>query len=208
MDEMKLVSFSLDEVKAIKRVLVSDRPYADRISLGFAARLLMIKDDLKEGHLVLDEIDYLESLRPRSKTKGEEQFLYPPLNPFWHKHYSAPRHILRNIGERWGLDRSGNRHLQAMIRDVAKTHGNDPDRWQAMIAHRLVIEGYNDRVQRGLTGDWIIFAKHDGRNYYLDLATHEEGTDPQRLYMKLHQGSAAEFPFVFEQHFNKTVNET
>ena len=202
MDEMKRVGFSMDEIKAIKRALVGDRPYADRISLGFAARLLLIKNDLKEDHFVLDEIDHLEGFRPGSKTKGEEQFLHPPLHPFWHKHYSAPRHLLRNIDERWGLRGSGNRDLQAMIRDVANTHGNDPEVWQGIISYRLVIDGYNDRAQRGLTGDWIIFAKHNGRNYYLDLATHHEGRDPQRLHVKLRQGSAAEFPFVFEQHLS------
>ena len=25
-----------------------------------------------------------------------------------------------------------------------------------------------------MTGDWIIFAKHEGQNFYLGLATHEE----------------------------------
>jgi hypothetical protein len=51
-----------------------------------------------------------------------------------------------------------------------------------------------------MTGDWIIFAKHEGQNFYLGLATHEEAM-PQvadQLYDKLRGGSAWEFPFLFE----------
>jgi hypothetical protein len=197
MGEMEHTSLHLDEIKAIKRALVKDRPYADRISFGFAIRLFIVKSDRREDHVVLDEIDHLEGLLRSSKTKREEQFRYPPLYPFWHKHYFAPRHMYRNISESWGLPRGGNKRLETMIQNVAETHGNDPAMWQGMIAHRLAIEGYEARAKRGLTGDWIIFAKHEGKNYYLDLASHEEGHDPERLYVKLRRGSAAEFPFIF-----------
>jgi hypothetical protein len=63
------------------------------------------------------------------------------------------------------------------------------------------MEGFVDRAKRGLSGDWIIFGKHADRNYYLDLATHDEGKQgapSERLYKKLREGSAAEFPFLFE----------
>ena len=196
--EMVKVSFDKGQMGAIKRALTNDRPFADRISLGFAVRLLSVKADLKEDHFVLDEIDYLEGLRPLSKTKQEEQFRHHPLHPFWHKHYSAPRHLLKNIDVRWNLTGGGNGDLLPMLREVAKTHGKSPARWPGVVAHRLVFEGYIDRAKRGLTGDWIIFGKHAGQNYYLDLATHKESEDSKRLYEKLRQGSAAEFPFLFE----------
>ena len=201
MGELLKVSFDIDQLREIKRVLTNDRPYADRISLGFALRLLSVKADLKEDHSVLDEIDCLEGLRPQSKTKQEKQFRHPPLHPFWHQHYSAPRHILKNIDTRWNLTGGGNRDLLAMLCDVARTHGKDPDRWQGAVSYRIVVDGYKDRAERGLTGDWIIFGQHGGQNYYLDLATHEEGkgANSKRLYEKLRQGSAAEFPFLFEQ---------
>ncbi|MGB6104046.1 MAG: hypothetical protein WBF88_09400 [Pusillimonas sp.] len=40
----------------------------------------------------------------------------------------------------------------------------------------------------------------EGCNYYLDLAAHEEGMpeSADRLFAKQQQGSAAEFPFLFE----------
>lgn len=48
-----------------------------------------------------------------------------------------------------------------------------------------------------MTGDWIVFGKQQGKNYYLDLATHAEPEEPARLYEKLRGGSEAEFPFLF-----------
>ncbi|MFZ0423816.1 MAG: hypothetical protein WAL80_13150 [Xanthobacteraceae bacterium] len=201
MGEMVKVSFDRDEMRAIKRAITNDRPFADRISLSFAVRLLSIKADLREDHFVLDEIDYLEGLRPPLNTKPAEQFRHPPLHPLWHKHYSAPRHLLKNIGIRWNLDGSGNKDLLSMLGEVANTHGKMPDQWPKVVVDRLVIGGFIDRTKRGLTGDWIIFGKHGGRNFYLDLATHNEGKQgvpSERLYQKLRDGSAAEFPFLFE----------
>ena len=192
---MASASFSSDEQHAIKWGVTDGRSYADRISLAFAIRLFMVKTGLREDHLILDEMDYLEGLRSRSKTKREEQFRYPPLHPFWHKHYSAPRHILRNISIRWALNGPGNRDLHALLHKLSKTHGND--NWQGALVHKLVHDGFRDRANRGFTGDWIIYAKYEGSRYYLDLAAHEEGADGERLYQKLRHGSFAEFPFLF-----------
>lgn len=190
------LSFDVDKLSSIKRVLLGGCPYAHRISFGFVNRLKEIKNDLGEDYFILDEFEYLEGLRSHSATKREEQFRHPPLHPFWHKHFSTPRHFLRNIGDRWGLGGKGNRDLTSMIEEVARTEGNNVD-WPSLLAHKLVVEGYQDRVQRGLTGDWIIYGKHEGKNYYLDVATHQEGKNSQRLYDKLRQGSALEFPFLF-----------
>jgi hypothetical protein len=68
------------------------------------------------------------------------------------------------------------------------------------LVHRLYVDGFEERAAQRLTGDWIIFAKHDGQNYYLDLATHEEAqgqANSERLMQKLRDGSRAEFRFLF-----------
>lgn len=87
-----------------------------------------------------------------------------------------------------------------MINEVMNQHGDNPDVWPAYLIDRLVLSGFEERAKRGLTGDWLIFAKHNGMNYYLDLATHEEGIDDNAhvLFEKLKNGSRAEFPFLFE----------
>jgi hypothetical protein len=45
-----------------------------------------------------------------------------------------------------------------------------------------------------LTGEWIIFAEHDGKNYYLCLATRKEGYDV--IADKIKSECCPEFPFL------------
>ncbi len=189
------VSFSSGELQTLKAAALPGRPFADRMSLAFAFRLIQAFSKRLGYHQILDELDYLEGFRPNSRTKSEKPFRGAPLKPLWHKNFCAPRHFPKNIGIRWGLDRKGNRDLDRLIGSIAKAGS---DRWAAQLCHQIVIGGYAERAQRGrLTGDWIIFARHDGRNYNLDLATHSEGNDGQALMEKIRLGSEAEFPFLF-----------
>lgn len=193
---MERVSLSLDEAREIKKQATHDAVYADSVSLGFALALSHLGEKRGEDRDVLHEIDVLEGFASNSSTKEPEQFKRRPLHPFWHKHFSTARHLMRNMGERWGLGKSGNRALSAMIEQVAMEYGNQPDLWQKRLAHDLILGGLNDRAAaRRMTGDWIVFAKHQGQNFYLGLATH--GDDDEALYERLRQGGEWEFPFLF-----------
>jgi hypothetical protein len=122
---MECFSLTLDQVMAIKRVATRDAPYADRVSLGFASALDQIRGRLGEDYDVLREMDVLEGLASSSSAKEPTQFKRLPLHPFWHKHFSTARHLIRNIGVRWGLERSGNGDLSTAIETVA-TEWGDP----------------------------------------------------------------------------------
>jgi hypothetical protein len=196
---MLSISLDRDQLDRIKSVAAREKPYAPRISLALAFRLLRITAQDLDTFSVLQEIDFLEGLRPVSRTKVQSQFTTPPLSlyPLWHKHFFTARHMVKNIGVRWNLDRTGNRDLQAMIEEVGKSYGDEPNDWIPQLAHRLTVGGYEDRIQHGLTGDWIVYAEHEGTKYYLDLASHQEGKDSQTLFEKLRSGCETEFPFVF-----------
>ena len=47
---------------------------------------------------------------------------------------------------------------------------------------------------KGATGEWIIFDKEDGQNYYLCLARHTDGDEA--IFGKLKQLVFPEFPFL------------
>ena len=113
---MERVSLSLDEVRAIKKYATRDAAYADRVSLGFAFALARLGEALGEDHDVLHEINVLEALASNSSTKESTQFKHPPLHPFWHKHFSTARHLMRNMGDRWD---SEIRELRAFGNDRA-----------------------------------------------------------------------------------------
>jgi hypothetical protein len=202
MDSEQMVSVSLDreQLNKLKREVVRGRSYWDRISIALAFRLLDKSDPYFNYFSVLDELDYLEGIRPTSRTKAEEQFRKRPLHPLWHKHFFLAKHVLRNVGVRWNLHNGGNKDHTKMLDEVAKNYGESPEVWPNYLAHRLVAQGFEERLRRGLTGDWIIFAKHDGKNFYLDLAIHEEGEEcrADALLQRIRNGSHAEFPFLFE----------
>jgi len=99
---------------------------------------------------------------------------------------------------------------------VATHHGENPDVWPGVLAHHVVTDGYLHRTRQGasatiremppgeprgqgLTGEWIIYGKHQGENYYLSLAKHSEAEQGQvaDLYARLHGSCQAEFPFLF-----------
>lgn len=198
-DATELVSLTLDQVAQLKLELLRGAPYASRVSFGLAMRLMRHPN---ERQAVLREIDALEGLRPETTTKPAEQFKHAPLAPLWHTHFFSPRHLPRNVGERWNVARGqGNRDLDSVLSEVASRCGHDPARWPGELAHRFYIGGFEDRASANrLTGDWIILAKHNGQNYYLDLAMHEEAdgqSNSERLMQKLIAGSRAEFPFLF-----------
>lgn len=196
--ELAKISLSFDELAVLKKAATRERPYAQRLSAGLIIRLLTTARD--DAPFVLDGIDGLEGLRVSRNVKSASQFRHPPLHPLWHKHFFAPRHMIRNIGERWGIARGkGNGDLDQMIARVADEHGHDPDVWPGVLAHQFA-DGYVEHSQAGrITGDWIVFAEHEGTRYYLDLASHEEGQGAraEHLLAKLRCSAAAEFPFVF-----------
>lgn len=191
-----------DEMAAFKRLVTGEASYADRVSLGFALRLAIFRQQTGNDHDVLFEIQHLEQ-GTATTTKPAAQFKHAPLWPFWHKHFFSSQHLLRNIGERWNIARgSGNNDLDAMIRQVVAKHGHYPEMWQKVVTHQFIIGALEERsAANRITGNWIIFAKHKGQNYYLDLAVHEEGSKGEnavRLMKKLKLGSAVDFPFLFD----------
>jgi len=202
MNEQYMVSVSLDreQLQKLKFESVRGRAYSERISVALAFRLLDTSDPYFDYFSVLDELEYLEGIRPTSRTKPEQQFTKEPLFPLWHKHFFLAKHLVKNIGIRWNMHDGGNKELTRMLNEVAEQYGGDCDNWPSYLSHRLVDQGFDERTARGLTGDWIIFAKHEGKNYYLDLATHEEALEDNvyALVQKLKGGCHAEFPFLFE----------
>jgi hypothetical protein len=197
--ELEKVSLDKDTIDRLKAEAVQYKPYSGRISIALAFRLINLSNSQFSPFAVIDEMDYLENIRNFSRTKEEAQFDKPPLFPFWHKHFFSAQHLLKNIGIRWSLDNKGNKDLNKLIQRVAAQYGEDPEFWPGYLIRELVVGGFIERAERGLTGDWLIYAKHEGRNYYLDLATHEEGLDANvnTFFNKLKNGSKSEFPFLF-----------
>jgi len=65
------------------------------------------------------------------------------------------------------------------------------------MSHRFMDEGFRDRAAAGrLTGEWIIFAKHEGKRFYLTVALH--GEDDASIHERIVKWCQPEVPFLFQ----------
>lgn len=213
-EDYKTVSLTLEEWAMLKHKILRERPYSGRVSIRMAVTLDHWLGSRGPYFQVLDELDHLEELCPTSKTPLGTQFKRSPLFPFWHKHFTSAQYLIRNIGLRWGLHDGGNKEFYNLIEQLHAEHGHDPATFSKFVADK-VVAGYFERARagkaaevievapgekrpRGLTGEWIIYGKYDGKNYYLDVATHKEAEEnPQGLYERLRDQAGIEFPFLF-----------
>jgi hypothetical protein len=151
---------------------------------------------------IIAEIASLESSTGRGKGKPAEPF-GGRLRGFWHKHFFEARFMAKNLAEE--LEKNFN---ALFYRDFMRLWQNDPElkdetsveKLSGLLSHVMVqraLENRAGRFKRGvksrLTGEWIVFAKDSGRNFYLTLALHNETA--RAIACRIY-GCALDFPFV------------
>ncbi len=167
------------------------RPFAKRIATCFWLDLYVLD---QRYHIlpreVLDPIISLEEGETVAGLKPATQFRRKPLQGLWHKHWTSSRFMAANL-------------LAAMVRD-------DPEKliWEIanegdllneeiieQIVHRFTTVAYEKRwAANQITGEWIVFLKRDGLNYYLCLGTHQTGDE--RLHDKIRAMCFSDFPNI------------
>ena len=147
---------------------------------------------------VMEEIKALEGLRQSSRTKPASMFeRNKPLRGLWHKHYLEDGLPSMAINLRKGLKKFGIPLAEKMVEDAQrsgeKRYFSEKDVPQ--IAHDAV-EGNWKRLmtESALTGQWIIFAQHEGKNYYLCLGHHSD--EDQKIRDQIDAICVREFSFL------------
>jgi hypothetical protein len=142
--------------------------------------------------MIVEEIKALEGKPSRIRTKPASEFKNEPLKGLWHKHFFSARFIAHNIKNQL----SGGR-LKTLISEVFNPAKSPVVTAQMIneLSHRVVSESFEAREQEGkLTGEWIVFAKHDGKNYYLTISTHNTGDEV--IYEQIKSVCFPQFPFL------------
>jgi mRNA-degrading endonuclease YafQ of YafQ-DinJ toxin-antitoxin module len=130
---------------------------------------------------VMREIGQLELGDGYTGTKPASKFQHPPLKGLWHKHFFSARFLVNNISNAF---RDGT--AEQIIREVCDPKKSETftEQMANELAHRLTHEPLVQREKdQKLTGEWIVFRKYSGKNYYLTLATHHEGD--QRIFDRI-----------------------
>jgi hypothetical protein len=127
----------------------------------------------RSGHvfLVFDEIALLEGV-PHARPTGTKpaEPLTGILSGLMHKHYFQPNFVSKNIQNFVNSDR-----FEALFKKV-RADGDIPEKQKInYLLHKAGISGLEQRSQsRKLTGEWIVYRRHNKTNYYLTLGSHTE----------------------------------
>lgn len=146
---------------------------------------------------VVRKIEALEGLGPTSTTKPAQPFTGKHLNGLMHKHYHADGLSSLALNLRNEIKRSG---IPAFVQRVAEAEAAGEKRYMTLedaklIAHDASVGSFERRMARGeFTGEWIIYAAHGGKNYYLCLGRHDSGD--VELKRQIEAVCCEEFPFL------------
>lgn len=175
---------------------------ASRVSRLLVAQLSSVsKHRTFNSFSVTDVIQKLEGVGRNGCEKREDIFKYLPLKGFWKAHFFDARFLTKNLVNHWGLEREDSPKFDALCSRVAAEEEKNPSPhgWQGRLAHELTICGYEKKAMRKkLTGEWIIFSKHEGKNYYLCIAKHSTSKeDDEKIYAGIKKLCEPEYPFLF-----------
>lgn len=119
---------------------------------------------------ILDLIGNLEN----DKLTGSP-FAGKKLNGYLHIHHSTYASlgysVVRNVKEYWYKNKKIRKEKIQDFENIVTEYGNNNISAVAITMHQKAISN------RELKGEWLIYKKYDGKNYYLCLASHREGTN-------------------------------
>ncbi|KPQ23807.1 MAG: hypothetical protein HLUCCA13_11750 [Halomonas sp. HL-48] len=150
---------------------------------------------------ITDVIQSLEGVCQRGKPPKVKPFKGAALSGLWKVHFVDSRFFVRNIYNEWGMFHDDSQKFAALCARVAKAEEREPSplEWQRRLPHEFVVGGYENRVKkRKLTGEWLIFGIHEGKNIYLALCQHSRGpTEDKEIHEALRGLCGGEFPALF-----------
>jgi hypothetical protein len=147
---------------------------------------------------ITDVIQELEGIGRGCKQRVD-QFKHLPLKGFWKAHFFDARFIPRNLMNHWGLGIENSPKFNALCATIAAEEEKFPSKggWQARLAYAMTIGAYEERASKhGLTGEWLIFSKHNDQNYYLCISRHTSKEEDQHVYNSLQTICEREYPFL------------
>jgi hypothetical protein len=188
------------ELRAFAEVIGLERVAAGRYSIALLLGLFGgFKSGMQNPAKIIREIGALEGLGAPSRTKTAQAFTGFRLRGLIHKHYLSDGLKSLAVNMKNELDRSG---IPLLKQKVADAEASGEERYFTVedakwIAYEASHGSMLRRMQRNaLTGEWLIYAMHEGRSYYLCLGRHD-GNDGE-LRTQIDAICCQEFPFLKE----------
>jgi hypothetical protein len=150
-----------------------------RISTVYLAQVCVL-----ESHRIFDSFDLthpikvLEGLTNLDGTPPAEKFKREPLIGLYKKHFTTARFLLRNLYN-FQISDFGNQYFQGAFEEASRrSSGYVDDAFTGYLVDQMTFPPIEMRFRTNrLTGEWAVFHRHEGRNYYLTLASHDEANE-------------------------------
>jgi len=156
------------------------------------------KSDCLNPAKVVHEINALEGIGNPSQLKPPIQNKHPPLKGLWHKHYLEDGLSAMAINMQKGLKKYGLPLFKQRIHE-AQEAGEEryvsTEGIKSMVDDAVHGNWMRLATAEALTGEWIVYAQHAGKNYYLCLGTHEK-SEHENLRKQIDALCCQEFPFL------------
>ena len=173
-----------------------------RVSHLLLAQLSSIrKYRVLNSFAVTDVIQKLEGVGRAGLEVHEKAFKHLPLKGLWKAHFFDASFLMRNLVNEWGLEFVESKKFETLCASVSadEEHNPSPHGWQGRLTHQFTIGGFKARAQRKkMTGEWIIFGRHEGKNHYLCVAKHSTSKESdEEIYAGIKYFCELEYPFLF-----------
>jgi hypothetical protein len=124
-------------------------------------------------------IKVLEGLSSSDATPPADQFRHAPLTGLYKKHFTSARFLPTNLLN-FLRSKEGSRHFNNACDEAARVSGSQyiDETFTKHLSHHMVVDPIEIKsASSEMTGEWVVFHKHEGENYYLTFAFHTETND-------------------------------
>jgi hypothetical protein len=187
----RTIKLTSHDLEVFRDMYVADAELISRMSELLWVDIYTLDAEFGIGpHDILGAIRALEQGEPATGIKPATQYRNLPLKGLWHKHYFSAHFVVNNII--LGLGKNGIEKLVKEIMNPAKSSTITPEMINEL-AQRVTHEPLEERdAAKKLTGEWIVYLRRGGKNYYLGCNTHNAGD--QFIYDRIKDHCVRDFP--------------
>ncbi|EGQ8609135.1 hypothetical protein GNT15_24125 [Vibrio parahaemolyticus] len=165
-----------------------------RVSSILIAQILQMESNRAINvHSIGDELKRIEA----GKSKRVGTFKYLPLRGLHKAHFYDALFILSNMKAEFGFASGGNKRLNKVVNEAFQQNesGYVDEEMATFLAHETTVGALEKRARENrLTGEWIIFKEHQGKKYYLSVASHTENDSD--IFKRVKMAYDMDFPFL------------
>lgn len=175
----------------------------DQIAPGRYSLILVLhlfggwKSQRQGPEKIIHEIQALEA-GVSTGFKAPIQNRHPPLKGLWHKHYlqDGLSSLAQNV--QLAFKKYGMPYFDQKVREAEEAGEKrfmTTEEINALTSDLVHGNLGRRRKDEAMTGEWLVFAKHEGQNYYLAVTTHDSSSHPH-IRQQIDAICCHEFPFL------------